>query len=76
MLVSYFLYESGKTKESIAFSENRELREEISGVEQVVDLRAKQTDEILAEVKTLKDRLESVIESGYLETTAKINNFN
>ncbi|WP_064643814.1 hypothetical protein [Orientia tsutsugamushi] len=41
MLVSYFLYESGKTKESIAFSENRELREEISGVEQVVDLRAK-----------------------------------
>lgn len=34
MLVSYFLYESGKTKESIAFSESRELREEISGVGQ------------------------------------------
>ncbi|CAM81170.1 TraB/VirB10 family protein [Orientia tsutsugamushi] len=76
MLVSYFLSESGKTKESITFTENRESREAISGVEQAVDLRAKWTEEILNEVKTLKDRLESVIESRYLETTAKINNFN
>ncbi|WP_041621153.1 TraB/VirB10 family protein [Orientia tsutsugamushi] len=76
MLVSYFLSENGKTKESITFTENRESREAISGVEQAVDLRAKWTEEILSEVKTLKDRLESVIESRYLETTAKINNFN
>ncbi|SPM45756.1 conjugal transfer protein [Orientia tsutsugamushi] len=39
-------------------------------------MRAKWTDEILSEVKTLKNRLESVIESRYLETTAQINNFN
>ncbi|SPM46056.1 conjugal transfer protein [Orientia tsutsugamushi] len=76
MVVSYFLSESGKTKESIIFIENRESREAISGVEQAVDLRAKWTEEILNEVKTLKDRLESVIESRYLETTAQINNFN
>ncbi|SPR06427.1 hypothetical protein [Orientia tsutsugamushi] len=36
----------------------------------------KRLKEILSEVKTLKDRLESVIESRYLETTTKINNFN
>ncbi|WP_371222855.1 hypothetical protein ACA351_03615 [Orientia tsutsugamushi] len=76
MVISYFLSESGKTKESIIFIENRESREAISGVEQAVDLRAKWTEEILNEVKTLKDRLESVIESRYLETTAQINNFN
>ncbi|SPM45483.1 conjugal transfer protein [Orientia tsutsugamushi] len=76
MVVSYFLSESGKTKEPITFTENRESREAISGVEQAVDLRAKWTEEILSEVKTLKDRLESVIESRYLETTAQINNFN
>ncbi|WP_371253195.1 TraB/VirB10 family protein [Orientia tsutsugamushi] len=76
MVVSYFLSESGKTKEPITFTENRESREAISGVEQAVDLRAKWTEEILNEVKTLKDRLESVIESRYLETTAQINNFN
>ncbi|KJV51432.1 bacterial conjugation TrbI-like family protein [Orientia tsutsugamushi str. Gilliam] len=73
MVVSYFLSESGKTKEPITFTENRESREAISGVEQAVDLRAKWTEEILNEVKTLKDRLESVIESRYLETTAQIN---
>ncbi|BAG39830.1 hypothetical protein [Orientia tsutsugamushi] len=76
MLVSYFLSESGKTKESITFTENRESGEEVFGVEQAVDLRAKWTDGILSEVKTLQDRLESVIESRYLETTTKINNFN
>ncbi|KJW07907.1 putative conjugative transfer protein TraB [Orientia tsutsugamushi str. UT144] len=76
MLVSYFLSESGKMEDSIAFTENRESIESLSGVEQAVDLRAKWTDEILNEVKTLKDRLESVIESRYLETTAQINNFN
>ncbi|SPR14181.1 TraB/VirB10 family protein [Orientia tsutsugamushi] len=76
MVVSYFLSESGKMKEPITFTENRESREAISGVEQAVDLRAKWTEEILNEVKTLKDRLESVIESRYLETTAQINNFN
>ncbi|KJV69830.1 putative conjugative transfer protein TraB [Orientia tsutsugamushi str. TA763] len=76
MVVSYFLSESSKTKEPITFTENRESREAISGVEQAVDLRAKWTEEILNEVKTLKDRLESVIESRYLETTAQINNFN
>ncbi|SPM46039.1 conjugal transfer protein TraC [Orientia tsutsugamushi] len=76
MVVSYFLSESGKTKESIIFIENRESREAISGIEQAVDLRAKWTEEILNEVKTLKDRFESVIESRYLETTTKINNFN
>ncbi|KJV53553.1 putative conjugative transfer protein TraB [Orientia tsutsugamushi str. Gilliam] len=41
MLVLYFFSESGKTKESITFTENCESREEISGVEQAVDLRAK-----------------------------------
>ncbi|WP_371253420.1 hypothetical protein [Orientia tsutsugamushi] len=41
MVVSYFLSESDKTKESIIFTENPESREAISGVEQVVDLRAK-----------------------------------
>ncbi|WP_371218658.1 conjugal transfer protein TraB [Orientia tsutsugamushi] len=76
MVVSYFLSESGKTEDSIAFRENRESREAISGVEQVVDLRAKWTEEILSKVRTLKDRLESVIESRYLEITTKINNFN
>ncbi|WP_371220711.1 TraB/VirB10 family protein [Orientia tsutsugamushi] len=76
MVISYFLSESGKTKESIIFIENRESREAISGIEQAVDLRAKWTEEILNEVKTLKDRLESVIESRYLEITAQINNFN
>ncbi|KJV76620.1 bacterial conjugation TrbI-like family protein [Orientia tsutsugamushi str. UT76] len=76
MVVSYFLSESGKTKESIIFTKNRESREAISGVEQAVDLRAKWTEEILNEVKTLKDRFESVIESRYLEITAQINNFN
>ncbi|KJV76095.1 bacterial conjugation TrbI-like family protein [Orientia tsutsugamushi str. UT76] len=76
MLVSYFLSESGKTEDSIAFTENSESREAISGVEQVVDLRAKWKEEILSKVKTLKDRLESVIESRYLEITTKINNFN
>ncbi|KJW06841.1 putative conjugative transfer protein TraB [Orientia tsutsugamushi str. UT144] len=40
MVVSYFLSESGKTKESIIFIENRESREAISGIEQAVDLRA------------------------------------
>ncbi|KJV51927.1 conjugative pilus assembly domain protein [Orientia tsutsugamushi str. Gilliam] len=72
MVVSYFLSESGKTKEPITFTENRESREAISGVEQAVDLRAKWTEEILNEVKTLKDRFESVIESRYLEITAQI----
>ncbi|WP_342638806.1 TraB/VirB10 family protein [Orientia tsutsugamushi] len=76
MVVSYFLSESGKTKESIIFIENRESREAISGIEQAVDLRAKWTEEILNEVKTLKDRFDSVIESRYLEITAQINNFN
>ncbi|SPR10629.1 conjugal transfer protein [Orientia tsutsugamushi str. Gilliam] len=76
MVVSYFLSESGKTKESIIFIENRESREAISGIEQAVDLRAKWTEEILNEVKTLKDRFDSVIDSRYLEITAQINNFN
>ncbi|SPR16048.1 hypothetical protein [Orientia tsutsugamushi] len=76
MVVSYFLSESGKTKESITFTENRESREAISEVEQAVNLRAKWIEKILSEVKTLKDRLESAIESRYLETTAQINNFN
>ncbi|KJV73939.1 conjugal transfer protein [Orientia tsutsugamushi] len=74
--ITIFLSESSKTKESITFTENRESREAISGVEQAVDLRAKWTEEILNEVKTLKDRFESVIESRYLEITAQINNFN
>ncbi|SPR12914.1 conjugal transfer protein [Orientia tsutsugamushi] len=39
-------------------------------------MRAKWTEEILNEVKTLKDRFESVIDSRYLEITAQINNFN
>ncbi|KJV52102.1 putative conjugative transfer protein TraB [Orientia tsutsugamushi str. Gilliam] len=43
MLVSYFLSESGKTKESITFTENRESREDVFGVEQAVNLRAKWT---------------------------------
>ncbi|WP_371219494.1 hypothetical protein ACA348_06140 [Orientia tsutsugamushi] len=72
MVVSYFLSESGKTKESIIFIENRESREAISGIEQAVDLRAKWTEEILNEVKTLKDRFDSVIDSRYLEITAQI----
>ncbi|WP_371220262.1 conjugal transfer protein TraB [Orientia tsutsugamushi] len=76
MLVSYFLSESGKTTESITFTENRESGEEVFGVEQAVDLIVKWTEGILSEVKTLQDRLESVIESRYLETTTKINNFN
>nr|WP_329956793.1 TraB/VirB10 family protein [Orientia tsutsugamushi] len=76
MLVSYFLSESGKMEDSIAFTENRESIESLSGVEQAVDLRAKWTEEILSEVKKLKDRFESVIERRYLEITAQINNFN
>ncbi|KJV94992.1 hypothetical protein [Orientia tsutsugamushi] len=59
MLVSYFLSESGKTKESITFTENHESREAISRIEQAVDLRAKLIEEIPSEVKTLKEGIQN-----------------
>ncbi|KJV54765.1 bacterial conjugation TrbI-like family protein, partial [Orientia chuto str. Dubai] len=51
--------------------EKRESREEISGVEQAVNPRAKWTDEV--EVKTLRTELEKAIENKHLETKAEIN---
>lgn len=71
VLVFYGLSEN-EVKTSRGLQEDRQSRE-ISGIEQAIDPRAKWTAEILNEVKSMKNHLESLIENKYLETKTRID---
>ncbi|HJD66754.1 MAG TPA: conjugal transfer protein TraB, partial [Rickettsia endosymbiont of Bembidion nr. Transversale] len=74
VLIFYGLSES-EVKTSMFLAEDRQSREEISGIEQAIDPRAKWTAEILNEVKNMQNHLEKLIENKYLETKTKIDDF-
>ena len=48
----------------------------MSGIEKAVDPRAKWTEELLSEVKNMRNQLESLIENKAVETKAQIDDFN
>lgn len=75
ILIFYYFSEPAIVK-SANSQEERTSRMEISGVAKAVDPRARWTEEVLNEVKDMKNRLESLIESKAVETKAQIDNFN
>ncbi|MDR0296761.1 MAG: hypothetical protein LBH67_02110 [Rickettsia sp.] len=72
ILIFYYFSES-KVENLESLEEERKSRSEISGIEKAIDPRAKWTEEVLTEVKDMKNYLESLIENKYLETTSKID---
>ncbi|WP_375318650.1 TraB/VirB10 family protein [Candidatus Tisiphia endosymbiont of Oplodontha viridula] len=74
VMISIFYYFSEPAiVKSTNSQEERTSRMEISGVAKAVDPRARWTEEVLNEVKDMKNRLESLIENKYLETKNKID---
>ncbi|MFP3120183.1 conjugal transfer protein TraB [Rickettsia sp. R2] len=73
-LIFYYFSDSNEPNELRA--EERTTREVISGVEKAVDPRAKWTEEVLNEVRTIKNQLETVIENKSLESKSKIDEVN
>lgn len=71
-----FYYFSDSNEQNQLIEEERTTRKEISGIEKAVDPRAKWTDEVLKEVRTIKQQLETVIENKYLENQLKIDDVN
>ncbi|WP_342259845.1 TraB/VirB10 family protein [Candidatus Tisiphia endosymbiont of Metellina segmentata] len=72
ILIFYYVSES-KVENLANLEEERKSRTELSGIEKAVDPRARWTEEVLNEVKDMKNRLESLIENKYLETKNKID---
>ncbi|WP_103896861.1 TraB/VirB10 family protein [Rickettsia fournieri] len=73
-LIFYYFSDSNEPNKLI--EEERTTRKEISGVEKAVDPRAKWTEEVLNEVRTIKNQLETVIENKSLESKSKIDEVN
>jgi conjugal transfer pilus assembly protein TraB len=72
ILIFYYFSEPAIVK-SANLQEERTSRVEISGVAKAVDPRARWTEEVLNEVKDMKNHLESLIENKYLETKNKMD---
>lgn len=75
ILIFYYFSEPAIVK-SANLQEERTSRMEISGVAKAVDPRAKWTEELLSEVKNMRNQLESLIENKAVETKAQIDDFN
>ncbi|MFP3034440.1 MAG: conjugal transfer protein TraB, partial [Candidatus Tisiphia sp.] len=73
-LIFYYFADGNEPNKLIA--EERTTRNAISGVEKAVDPRAKWTEEVLNEVRTIKKQLETVIENKSLESKSKIDEVN
>ncbi|XVN42249.1 MAG: hypothetical protein RCG15_06940 [Candidatus Rickettsia vulgarisii] len=73
LIITLIFYCFSESKPNEDPQEERKTREEISGVERAVDPRTKRTEEVLNEVKTMKNQLETVIENKYLESKSKID---
>lgn len=73
-LIFYYFSDGNEPNKLIA--EERTTRKEISGVEKAVDPRAKWTEEVLNEVRAIKNQLETVIENKSLESKSKIDEVN
>ncbi|XVN43550.1 MAG: TraB/VirB10 family protein [Candidatus Rickettsia vulgarisii] len=71
-----FYYFSDNNEPNKLIEKERTTRKEISGVEKAVDPRAKWTEEVLNEVRTIKNQLETVIENKSLESKSKIDEVN
>ena len=70
-----FYYFSDGNEPNKLIEEERTTKNEISG-EKAVDPRAKWTEEVLNEVRTIKNQLEAVIENKSLESKSKIDEVN
>ncbi|WP_342260143.1 TraB/VirB10 family protein [Candidatus Tisiphia endosymbiont of Metellina segmentata] len=74
IILIFYCFSESKVENLASLEEERKSRSEISGIEKAIDPRARWTEEVLTEVKDMKNRLESLIENKYLETTSKIDN--
>lgn len=72
IILIFYCFSESKVENLASLEEERKSRSEISGIEKAIDPRARWTEEVLNEVKDMKNRLESLIENKYLETTSKI----
>ncbi|WP_341747338.1 hypothetical protein [Candidatus Tisiphia endosymbiont of Dascillus cervinus] len=72
ILIFYYFSES-KVENIASLEKDRKSRAEMSGIEKAIDPRARWTEEVLNEVKDMKNRLESLIENKYLETKNTID---
>ncbi|WP_250311970.1 TraB/TrbI/VirB10 family type IV secretion system protein [Rickettsia endosymbiont of Oedothorax gibbosus] len=72
-ILIFYCVSEHKVENLAILEKDRKSRAEISGIEKAVDPRAKWTEEVLNEVKDMKNRLESLIENKYLETKNKID---
>ncbi len=72
ILIFYCVSES-KVENLASLAKDRKSRAEMSGIEKAIDPRVRWTEEVLNEVKDMKNRLESLIENKYLETKNKID---
>ncbi|WP_342271083.1 hypothetical protein [Candidatus Tisiphia endosymbiont of Parasteatoda lunata] len=73
IILIFYCFSESKVENLASLEEERKSRSEISGIEKAIDPRARWTEEVLNEVKDMKNRLESLIENKYLETTSKID---
>lgn len=76
LILIFYSFSENKVATLSNPQEERQSRNEISGVERAVDPRARWTEEILSEVKNMKNQLENLIETKDLETKTRIDNFN
>lgn len=76
MILVFYYSSEHKPVASETLLEERISRTSISGVATAVDPRAKWTEELLNEVKTMQSNLEKLIESKSVETKTQIDNFN
>ncbi|KDO02756.1 hypothetical protein REISMN_01745 [Rickettsia tamurae subsp. buchneri] len=68
LFLIFYYFSEAKVERFEEQKEKRTSRSQISGVERAVDPRAKWTEEVLKEVKTMQSKLESLIESKAVET--------
>ena len=73
LILIFYCFSENKVATSSDPQEERQSRYEISGVERAVDPRARWTEEILSEVKNMKNQLENLIETKDLATKTRID---
>lgn len=73
LILIFYGFLEGKIETQVNLKDERQSRKEISGVKEAIDPRVMWTDEILKEVKNMKNQLENLIESKYLETNNRID---
>lgn len=75
LILVFYYFADSKIAQPVDLKEDRTSRSQISGVERAVDPRAKWTEEVLSEVKTMQNKLESLIEAKSVETKTQIEDF-